>query len=232
MSHLPAAHHVGIQAAVLRIVSSAHKRRIQSASHLTTAGGGAMRPVRRCGHTGPVKLCPLSRQGAAEIQAWPGKDRHTEAAAGPSYGACGLHDLLCGDGNRTPAVRGVSGGLPGAPAAGPRPLAGGWAVRGVRSYATAGRQALQRLPGAWKKAQNRESGGGLLSLRTILDAWPEVMRGLSSFGAGVPAPSAGSISLHLVRNTTCSALTDWTAMDSVRRLSRAFWGHPARSRQR
>ena len=135
-------------------------------------------------------MCPLSEPGAAAIQAWPEADRHTEAAAGPSYGACGLHDLLCGDGNGTHALPRLSGGWAGETSSGPRTLAGGWAVRGVRSHATAGRQALRGLPGAWKKAQNQESGGGLLSLRQVRDAWPEVLRELSHSGEGVSAPSA------------------------------------------
>ena len=80
----------------------------------------------------------------------------------------------------------------------PAPAGARLAVRGVRSYAPPWRQALQSLPGAWKKAQNRESGAGVLSLRPVPDAWPEVMRGLSSCGEGVSAPSAGLNSLHVV----------------------------------
>ena len=41
-----------------------------------------------------------------------------------------------------------------------------------------------------KQAEGDESGGGLLSLRPVRDAWPEVLRGLSSCGEGVSAAAA------------------------------------------
>ena len=144
-------------------------------------------------------MCPLPGADAAAIQAWPEADRGTEAAVGRSEGACGLHALRGSGRNGAHAMPRLYGGQSGSPSSGSCPLAGGWSVRGVRSPATAGRAALQGLPGAWKKAQNRESGGGLLSLRPVRDAWAEVLRGLSSCGEGVSAPSAGLKSLYVVR---------------------------------